>query len=420
MRIAVYADWVGLAGPLRLGWLHARRAAIREVFEFEFDPAALAQRALRNLYIDPRLGLFEGRQHPPQGHETFGVFADASPDRWGRMLMQRRLERAQRAGQVGRATRLHESDYLLGVHDLYRTGALRLRRDDAGEFLDNQYGVAAPPLVQLRELESASLALERDENNTAAAGDDWLRMLIAPGGSLGGARPKASVVDPQGQLWIAKFPSVRDLHDVGAWELVLQTLAKGCGLAVPPSQARRFASPHHTFLVRRFDRTHEGRLHFASAMTLTGHRDGDDASTGSSYLEIALVLIDHGAQTGIDLRELWSRIVFNMLVSNTDDHLRNHGFILVPGRGWRLSSAYDMNPLPESNGLALNVSQADNALDLNLALSVAAYFRVSKKAANEVIERSQAVVRQWPKIAGRLKIRAREQESMAAAFRLAG
>ena len=420
VNVAVYADWIGLAGPLRLGWLHARRGAGREVFEFEFDAAALVHPAARNLHIDPRLGLFEGRQHPPQGHETFGVFADASPDRWGRMLMRRRLERAQRAGQVGKAVRLHESDYLLGVHDAYRSGALRLRLDDAGDFLDNQHGAAAPPFVQLRELEAASLALERDEDNTAAAGDDWLRLLIAPGGSLGGARPKASVVDPEGQLWIAKFPSVRDDHDVGAWELVVQTLAKGCGRAVPQSLARQFASPHHTFLVRRFDRTQEGRLHFASAMTLTGRLDGDDASTGASYLEIARVLIDHGARTDADLRELWSRIVFNMLVSNTDDHLRNHGFILVPGKGWRLSDAYDMNPVPESHGLKLNVSEVDNVMDLDLARSVAPYFRVTKKLADEIVERSQAVVKQWPKIADSMHIRSRQQERMAAAFRLAG
>lgn len=417
--IAVYADWIGLAEPLRLGRLHARRGAGREVFEFEFDAAALAHPAARNLHLDPRLRLFEGRQHPPQGHETFGVFADASPDRWGRLLMRRRLERAQRAGQVGKAVRLHESDYLLGVHDAYRSGALRLRLGDVGDFLDNQHDVAAPPFVQLRELEAASLALERDEDNTSAAGDDWLRMLIAPGGSLGGARPKASVVDPQGHLWIAKFPSVRDEHDVGAWELVVQTLAKGCGLAVPQSLARRFASPHHTFLVKRFDRTPEGRLHFASAMTLTGRMDGDDASTGASYLQIARVLMDHGAQTNADLRELWSRIVFNMLVSNTDDHLRNHGFILTPGKGWRLSDAYDMNPVPESHGLKLNVSEADNAMDLDLARSVAPHFRVSKKLADEIIEHGLSVVKQWSKIADSLRIPTREQERMAAAFRLA-
>jgi serine/threonine-protein kinase HipA len=418
--IAVYAHWIGLAEPLRLGLLHARRGAGREVFEFEFDAAALAHPATRNLHLDPRLGLFEGRQHPPQGHENFGVFADASPDRWGRLLMRRRLERAQRAGQVAQAVRLHESDYLLGVHDAYRSGALRLRLNDEGDSLDNQGGTAAPPFVQLRELEAASLALERDEDNTSAAGDDWLRMLIAPGGSLGGARPKASVADPQGQLWIAKFPSVRDEHDVGAWELVVQTLARGCGLAVPESLARKFASPHHTFLVRRFDRTPQGRLHFASAMTLAGRLDGDDASAGASYLEIARVLIEHGAQTDTDLRELWSRIVFNMLVSNTDDHLRNHGFLLVPGKGWRLSEAYDMNPVPGSHGLKLNVSEADNALDLDLARSVAPFFRVSRKLADEVIARSRAVVKQWPKIAGSLNIPPREQERLAAAFRLAG
>jgi len=420
VSIAVYADWVGLTQPLRLGLLHARRGAGREVFEFAFDAAALAHPAVRNLHIDPRLGLFEGRQHPPQGHETFGVFTDASPDRWGRLLMRRRLERAQRAGLVGKTVRLHESDYLLGVHDAFRAGALRLRRDDAGDFLDDQHGAAAPPFVQLRELEAASLALERDEDNTSAAGDEWLRMLIAPGGSLGGARPKASVVDPDGCLWIAKFPSVRDEHNVGAWELVLHTLAKGCGLAVPQGLARRFGSPHHTFLVQRFDRTATGqRLHFASAMTLTGHQDGDDASTGVSYLEIARALMDHGTQTDADLRELWSRIVFNLLVSNTDDHLRNHGFILVPGKGWRLSPAYDMNPVPESHGLKLNISAADNAMDLDLARSVAPYFRVSKADADAIIDSSQAVVRQWPMIAAGLHIPSREQDRMASAFRLA-
>ena len=334
---------------------------------------------------------------------------------------RRRLEREQRAGLVGKTVRLHESDYLLGVHDAFRVGALRFRLDDASDFLDNRYGTAAPPFVQLRELEAASLALERDEDNTAAAGDDWLRMLIAPGGSLGGARPKASVVDPNGQLWIAKFPSVRDEHDVGAWELVVHTLARGCGLRVPESLARRFANPHHTFLVKRFDRTTAGgRLHFASGMTLTGHKDGDDGSTGVSYLEIARVLINHGAQTDIDLHELWSRIVFNLLISNTDDQLRNHGFILAPGKGWRLSEVYDMNPVPESHGLKLNIREADNALDLDLVRSVAPYFRVDGKVANETIERSQAVVKQWPKIAARLGVPAREQNRMAPAFGLAG
>ncbi len=419
--IAVYGDWDGLPEPLRLGRLHTHRMRGREVFEFEFDTAALESPALTNVQLDPRLGLYEGRQHPGQGSDTFGVFADASPDRWGRLLMQRRLEREQRAGHVARGVRLYESDYLLGVHDAFRVGALRFRLDDAGEFLDNRHEVAAPPFVSLRELEAASLAIERDEDNTEDEADAWLRMLIAPGGALGGARPKASVVDPNGHLWIAKFPSVLDEHDVGAWELVVQTLAIGCGLRVSESQARRFAHAHHTFLVRRFDRTDAGRrLHFASAMTLTGHKDGDDASTGVSYLEIARVLMDHGAQTNEDLRELWSRIVFNVLVSNTDDHLRNHGFILVPGTGWRLSGAFDMNPVPGSADLTLNISEADNSLDLDLVRSVAPFFRVKSKAADEIIKGSQAVVQQWRKIARRLALSARACDQMAPAFRRAG
>lgn len=420
VAITIYADWDGLPAPVRLGWLYAQRTPGRELFEFEYDAAALEHAVVGKVHLDPRLGHFPGRQHPPQASDMFGVFNDASPDRWGRLLMRRRLEREQRAGSAPKNQRLYESDYLLGVHDEFRVGALRFRLNDTGEFLDNTHGVAAPPFVQLRELEAAVRALEKDENNTAAAGSDWLLLLLAPGGSLGGARPKASVVDPQNRLWIAKFPSTRDEHDVGAWELVAHTLARACDIRVPASLARHFASPHHTFLVRRFDRTEAGRrLHFASAMTLTSHRDGDDASTGVSYLELAEVLIQHGARTADDLRELWSRIVFNMLVSNTDDHLRNHGFILEPGRGWRLSEAYDINPVPQSHGLRLNVSDVDNALDLDLARSVAPYYRLTLQQANEIIARTKSAVKQWPKLAAKLRISAREQEWMRSAFRLA-
>ncbi|WP_166357754.1 type II toxin-antitoxin system HipA family toxin [Pseudomonas akapageensis] len=420
LPIAVYADWEGLDAPLRLGLLHARKSGSAELFEFEYDPAALRNPILLGIQLDPRIGLFEGHQYPEQGRETFGVFADACPDRWGRMLMKRRLEREKRAGTVEPNARLYESEYLLGVHDTYRVGALRFRLNDSGPFLDDREGMAAPPLIQLRELEAASLALERDTDNTSAQGDTWLRMLIAPGGSLGGARPKASVVDNQGHLWIAKFPSVRDEYDVGAWELVVNALAKACGLSVAKGEAARYANEHHCFRVKRFDRTETGRrLHFASAMTLTGHVDGDDASTGISYLELAQVLINHGAQTNIDLRELWSRIVFNLLVSNTDDHLRNHGFILVPGKGWRLSQAYDMNPVPDAYGLKLNINEADNSLDMDLVRSVARFFRVSKTDADDIIERFQSIVSQWPTLASRLKLSSREQEHMAPAFHLA-
>ena len=420
--VAVYADWDGLPAPYRLGMLRVQHGAGREIFEFEFDSAAIANPAFANLHLDPRLGLFEGRQYPQQGSETFGVFADASPDRWGRMLIRRRLEREHRTEKLGKKNRVYESDYLLGVHDAFRSGALRFRLDDAGEFLDNQFGLAAPPLIRLRELEAASLAVERDKDNRAPEGDDLLRILLAPGGSLGGARPKANVEFPDGQLWIAKFPSDGDEHDCGAWELLVHTLARKCRLRVPESVAPNFAkSQHRTFLVKRFDRTPEGkRLHFASAMTLTGRKDGDDHSTGASYLDIARVLIDHGSQTDTDLHEMWSRIVFNVLVSNTDDHLRNHGFILVPNKGWRLSEAFDMNPAPGSQGLKLNINDAENEMDLDLVRSVAPHFRVNIPTANAIIENSQAVVQQWTIIADNLKISAREKEELALAFRLAG
>lgn len=246
-------------------------------------------------------------------------------------------------------------------------------------------------------------------------------MLIAPGGSLGGARPKASVADQHGHLWIAKFPSIRDDYDVGAWEMVVNALAKNCGLRVATATAQRYASQHHCFMVKRFDRSRSGgRFHFASAMTMTDRVDGDDASNGASYIELARAIIEHGSEVDTDLRELWSRIVFNILVSNTDDHLRNHGFLLDPGRGWRLSEAYDINPVANADGLKLNITDFDNALDLELAREVAEFFRVSRENTENIIERFRAVVSQWQTIAGVLRLSKREQDSMEPAFRDSG
>ncbi|MFZ6045432.1 type II toxin-antitoxin system HipA family toxin [Pseudomonas sp. CR3202] len=419
--IAVYADWDGLPEPRRLGFLHSRRTRATERFEFAYDEAALADPQFAGLPLDPSIQAFGGPQYPTPPRDRFGVFDDSSPDRWGRLLMDRRFERDKRAGLVPAEARLYESDYLLGVHDLYRVGALRYRLEDDGDFLDNRINVAAPPFTEIRALEQASRALEQDPENIADEGQDWLRMLIAPGGSLGGARPKASVADDAGHLYIAKFPSTRDTYDVGGWEMVVNALADGCGLNVAPAQARKFASDYHCFMVRRFDRTDAGRrMHFASAMTLAGHNDGDDASTGASYLELAEVLIRHGSQPNEDLQELWSRIVFNILVSNTDDHLRNHGFILVPGNGWKLSQAYDMNPVAHADGLNLNITDADNALDLDLAREVAGYFRVNLHAADEIIEEFRGIVSQWRTLAQRIGLSMREQDRMADAFRLAG
>ena len=415
--IGVYADWEGIDGPLRLGWLHARKTRQTEKFEYEHDPLALQNRALSAIRIDPGINPFTGAQFPVEGRNMFGVFSDSCPDRWGRLLMKRRLERDIRDGLYDANTRLGESDYLLGVHDVFRAGALRYRLNDTGHFLDDQDAIAAPPFIELHALERASRELENDPDNRAPEGREWLRMLIAPGGSLGGARPKASVADRNNHLWIAKFPSTRDTYDVGGWELVINALAKACGLRVASAVAKRYASDFHCFMVKRFDRTAAGgRLHFASAMTLTSRVDGDDASTGASYLELAEVLMRNGSNTDQDLQELWTRIVFNILVSNTDDHLRNHGFILEPGHGWRLSDAYDLNPTPMGDGLKLNITEHDNALDLELAREVAGFFRVNLGDADEIIADCISSVSHWRTVAQAVGFSQREQDYMAPAF----
>ena len=414
--IEVWADWAGLGGPAFMGTLCATPARGKEIFSFEYDRDWLRHGPAQML--DPALTLYQGPQYAAAGKENFGLFLDSSPDRWGRRLMQRR--EAQIAREEKREPRpLRESDYLLGVYDGHRMGGLRFRVTPDGPFLDDNTALASPPWTSLRELEHASLQLERDDPEKDPQYSAWLRMLIAPGGSLGGARPKAGVVDPQGYLWIAKFPSPNDEADVGAWEYVVHTLASNAGVLVAPGKAQKFSSRHHTFLAKRFDRTVSGeRLHFASAMTLLGHSDGDDAAGGASYLEIAEFLMQHGARAEEDLGQLWRRIVFSICVSNVDDHLRNHGFLLRP-EGWALSPAYDVNPVAAGDGLKLNVSEHDNAQDLDLAREVAPYFRVPALRAGEIISEVVSAVRGWREAATSLGIPASEQTRMARAFRVA-
>ncbi len=412
--VEVYADWEGVNGPTLMGRLSANLSRGREIFSFEYDQPWL--KGPHRGQLDPTLGLYAGPQYPSAGRGNFGVFLDSCPDRWGRVLMRRR--EAQVARAEGREElRLLESDYLLGVHDRHRMGALRFRTD--GPFLDDNDQLAAPPWTSLRELEHASLQLERDDADEDPDYGRWLKMLIAPGGSLGGARPKASVLDQRGQLWIAKFPSRRDTEDVGAWERVVHELASRAGLVTPQTQVRRLGSAHHTFLSRRFDRTERGgRLHFASAMTLLERRDGDDAAEGVSYLELAELLIRLGASTTADLEQLWRRIALFVCVSNTDDHLRNHGFMLAAD-GWTLAPAYDINPDPDGAGLKLNISESDNAQDLGLVLAVAPYFRVKPEPAQTILDEVAAAVRSWRDVATACGLPKAAQDRMRRAFRVA-
>lgn len=409
--IEVWAEWEGLPTAQKMGLLHATPSRGKEVFSFEYDEAWLA--SPHALALDPSLQLSRGPQYAPAELDNFGVFLDSSPDRWGRTLMIRR--EAQQAREEGRAARnLLELDYLLGVYDGHRMGALRYRFP-GGPYLDDNTQLASPPWTSLRELEQASLALERPGAEKNPAYGKWLRMLMAPGRSLGGARPKASVLDEKGHLWIAKFPSKNDLHDVGAWESVLHALARKAGVVAAESKVKIFGAKHHTFLSRRFDRTDSGaRLHFASAMTLLQHRDGDPAS----YLELAQFLVSQGARAQQDLEQLWRRIAFSVCVSNVDDHLRNHGFLLRPKSGWTLAPAYDLNPVATGDGLALNISESDNAQDLELVRDVAANFRLSLSRATEILAEVTTATKQWRAEAKKHKLPRDEQERMADAFRI--
>ena len=407
--IFVYFDHLSANDPVPLGVLSAQTIRGKELFSFAFDPAFLNQSAYSSL--DPDLQFYAGPQFTDK--TNFGLFMDSAPDRWGRKLMQRREAlRAKRAGES--PEKLMESDYLIGVFDETRMGALRFKSSPDGEFQNNDRLMAAPPWTSLRELESACRHVERED--TDGDHEKWLSMLIAPGSSLGGARPKANVSDPDGNLWIAKFPSHHDESNVSAWEYAVMLMARDAGLSVPECRLEKFSQYGSTFLVKRFDRKGQKRVHFASAMTLLGKTDGADAGSGVSYLELAQFLTQYGAKPQDDLPELWRRIAFSVAVSNTDDHLRNHGFLLSK-QGWRLSPAYDLNPNPEGMGLSLNISDIDNALDFDLVLEVAPMFRLSTDDAKIMLKRIKNTVSQFSSYARRSGLSHAEQERMRSAFR---
>ena len=293
-------------------------------------------------------------------------------------------------------------------------GGLRFKTDLDGEFLSNDKEFATPPWTSLRELEQASIAFENDELDL---GEKWLKQLLAPGSSLGGARPKASVMAPDGSLWIAKFPSKHDDFNSGAWEIVTHDLAKMCGLDVPEAKTEKFSKLGTTFLIKRFDRKEKQRIHFSSAMTMLGKKDGANAADGSSYLEIVSFLRANGANPKQDILELWRRIVFSMAVSNTDDHLRNHGFILGEN-GWKLSPLYDVNPDIYGEYLSLNVDSDNSSIDFDLAVDVSEYYGIEKKQATEEVDKIKCIVKNnWRLIARKYGISRGEIERMEPAFR---
>lgn len=410
-EIQVYAHWEGIDEPAFMGVLSVAAAKGKENFSFAYDTGWLKTDFLFDL--DPDWQLYHGSFFPRNDKPNFGTFLDSCPDRWGRVLMQRR--EAETAKQEGRAPKkLLESDYLLGVFDGHRMGGLRFKETTEGPFLNNNHAMATPPWTSLRQLEEASLHVEKEETGHPDY-LRWLHLLLAPGSSLGGARPKASVIDTQHQLWVAKFPSKNDEKDMAAWEMITYHLANLAGLQVTETKLLQLNGPYHTFLSKRFDRTMQGaRIHFASAMTMLGRTDGI-GSEGASYLELMEFISKHAVNVEQDLAELWRRIVFSISVKNTDDHLRNHGFLLTK-KGWQLSPVYDLNPNEFGKGLSINISETDNSLDLDLARSVAPYFRLSLVQANNIIQSVEAAVKQWRKVAVQFNVSRAEQERMAVAF----
>ena len=410
-RIYVYYDGEQVDSPVLMGILTSTRLRGKGIFSFEYDRRWLADRRFSS--FDPDLQLFSGRQYVPQDKENFGIFLDSAPDRWGRVLLERKEALVARA-ENRKARILDEADYLLGVFDGSRMGAIRFRLDPEGPFLDDNGETATPPWTSLRELEEASLNLEDCPQTQQSR---WLRMLVAPGSSLGGARPKANVLDADGNLWIAKFPSRKDRRDAGAWEAVCMELAKRSGISVSECRIERYNSEYHTFLTRRFDRTDGGRRRqFTSAMTLLGYTDGEN-SNGASYLEIAEWIEKNCRNVNENLQELFRRIAFNVAVSNCDDHLRNHGFIYSP-KGWTLSPAYDLTPNPGGYGLKLNINETDNALDFQLVLSIAPYLGIEAETAGQIVSQVKEAVSSWRKTASRFGISNSEQDMMEEAFKV--
>ena len=407
--IFVYDDF-SMQNPTLMGILYVNSLKGGESYSFEYDREWLKKTSLK-ITLDPELMPYSGRQYP-FGKAIFGLFSDSSPDRWGRVLMNKR-ERILAEKEGRKPAKLYDSDYLLGVYDEMRLGGIRFKTETNGAFLSDDKETAAPPWTSLRTLEEASRNFENDDT---ALSEKWLNQLIRPGSSLGGARPKATVIDPKEQLWIAKFPSKNDENDTGAWEMVTHDLAKLCGLHVPEAKLEKFSNLGSTYLVKRFDRSLNKRIHFASAMTLLGKTDGASAADGTSYLDIADFMKSYGAQPKQDLVELWKRIVFNMAVSNTDDHLRNHAFIFAEN-GWRLSPLYDVNPVPYGDELSLNVDEEDNSINIDLAIQTAVRFGISEADAMTYAKNILSLVQEnWEKRATAYGLSRRLIEEMRPAF----
>jgi serine/threonine-protein kinase HipA len=402
--VLVYVDLAGISRLVGRLWARVRKG--RESATFEYAPDWL-QNADR-FSLEPALMLVPGPFHAPSDKPLFGAIGDSAPDRWGRVLMRRaERRRAEHAGETSRT--LMEIDYLLRVDDEARQGALRFAQVEGGPFLAEQGATRIPPLIELPRLLSAAEHVVGDADS-----DEDLRLLLAPGSSLGGARPKASVRDRDGRLAIAKFPHKDDEINTVLWETVALRLAEKAGIPVPDWRLEQVADKP-VLLLRRFDRVDDMRIPFLSAMSMLGARDNE----ARSYLEFVDALRQHGASAKDDMHLLWRRIIFNILISNTDDHLRNHGFLYGGPDGWRLAPAYDLNPVPTDirpRVLATAIDLEDGTASLDLAMSVAGYFELAEAEARAIAADVGRAVATWRKEAAQLGLTPAEIDRMASAF----
>lgn len=399
-RITVYADFDFLANPQEIGILGYEHVRGKDHFVFEYSREWLKKHG--GILLSGDLLNVPSLQHPRGNDSVFGFVKDSFPDRWGRLLLDRR-ERliAQSEGRPKRM--LTNYDYLIGIEDFTRMGGIRYKSEDSEEYINASEKYLVPPIESLRALCDACHEIELAEERNELPDQRWLDQLIDPGTSLGGARPKANVIDTDGKLYVAKFPSQKDLENTELIEHFSHRLAATAGISVAKTRTIKISKDRDLLLSERFDRSSEGkRIHFASAMSLLGLDDGAGSSTGNGYLDIVDFILQGCVDAGKNLRELYRRVAFNVMFGNTDDHFRNHGFLLT-SKGWTLSPAYDINP-GEKSYQCLLIDQYTEESDIKALLSACNNYMLEEQEASEIIEKVRTAIKDWRKTATALQV----------------
>lgn len=411
-KLLVYADFDWLKEIELIGELSYESLRGSDSYAFQFNDEWLKRYG--NLFISADLNNYKGLQYTQLEKDIFGCFSDALPDRWGRTLLNRR-EQILATEEKRPVRRLSSFDYLLGIDDSSRMGGFRFKKTPDGDFINSSNTLRIPPLTSIRELIHASREIEKSEEGNKLPDKKWLTQLVQPGSSLGGARPKASVVDTDKVLYVAKFPSRKDDYNAGLWEHFCHLLAKKAGINAASTQVISTSDKYHTLLSRRFDRTDDGRrIHFTSAMTLLGLSDGTNASTGNGYLDIVDFILQNCTEVNKNLQELYRRVAFNICIGNSDDHFRNHGFLLT-AKGWTLSPAYDMNPtLNEYQSLL--ISNSSSKADLAILSDACEDYMLPQDVATKIISEVVAAVKGWKALATKLGIANSEMDLFGNTF----